>query len=1008
MSDVFGKFIGRYTLLEQLGEGGMAKVYNAYDPRMERNVAIKVILPSHQSSTIFLERFALEAKSLAQLSHTNIVKVLDYGEENGQPYLVMDYIGGGTLKDYLDAPIPWKTAAAFLAPIARALDYVHKQKIVHRDVKPSNILIDQMNQPMLSDFGVVKLLEEEEVDVAATGVGIGTPDYMSPEQGTGKEADFRADIYALGVVFFEMVLGQKPYSADTPMAVVIKHVTDEFPRPRMIDRQLPDYVEHVILKAVQKDPLLRYNSIAEFAEALEELAKGEVAADKKKIKKLTSLVKKVNLRAIRMTVGLLIVVALLAGVALSWNRLANWVNPGVVLQNTADAPIVAVGSVTETPTPELLPTETPQGLVAIPTYTPMPTLVSTPDAPVVASNQFVSNEGSVSLVDSPVIVSGSNQEIARWGIGGANTVSWRHDGQSILLGTTSGGFVYSVPSLNPQAFLDVKSWVQNAVYSLDDKTIFVTSRYGLVQGFDAITGQVQQTYAYIKPVGERLAKDVNLQAMALAQNNTGKNLAVGYANGAINVWDLERNEKVMVVDQYPTVTGLVFSSDSRYLYSISGDNDITIWDVASGKKEKTLQNPTPITHMVISKDGNYILAGGEAAAVYLWDTLNERLLHTFYALKAPVSSLAISPDGKQLAFGLTDGTIRVFGMLSEKELGNAQKEIYVVKAHSDGVTGLDFSPDGAQLASTSWRDGLKIWDGKTGNPTKALDKSFPQIARMQFSPDGKWLAVANVDLNVQLWDVYSGKMVFQSKGYLPGGDVFSPNSDLLVVAQDGANTWDTGQLLIDQVPSGNTIQTLKGYKIGWRIFFNKQQSLMTAGIPQEAMIWDISTWEKLNTHGGPNSGCGQFYTPESKVLTVLSDIGAYETLDKKVEGMCGSKPQLITLEYYFHENNVGVYAVIGGILFEDDPLTVNTGWLKTDVTIRLHKDHFVAAQRSSRLYAYIRDDADLYFKFTGSRQPFFQLPWQKDWQYQVEFSPRDNLVALGTKYGSIHFYVLTK
>ena len=172
MSDVFGKRLGQYILLEQLGEGGMAKVYNALDSRAERNVAIKVILPSKQSSRVFIQQFEQEAKSLANLVHTNIVKVLNYGVEDGQPYLVMEFIPGGTLKEAMQRPIPWQIAAAILAPIARALEYVHRQQIVHRDVKPSNILLDEEYHPMLSDFGIVKLLEAKEGDsTAAIGVG---------------------------------------------------------------------------------------------------------------------------------------------------------------------------------------------------------------------------------------------------------------------------------------------------------------------------------------------------------------------------------------------------------------------------------------------------------------------------------------------------------------------------------------------------------------------------------------------------------------------------------------------------------------------------------------------------------------------------------------------------------------------------------------------------------------------------------------------------------------------
>ncbi|MFQ5923143.1 MAG: protein kinase [Anaerolineales bacterium] len=276
MTDLIGKSVGRYHILEQLGEGGMASVYKAFDTRLEREVALKIILPTRQQSTKFLKRFEREAKALAQLSHASIVKIHDYGEHEGLPFLVMEYLPSGTLKDRLGEPMPWPEAARNLAPIARALQYAHGRKIVHRDVKPSNILITESGEPMLSDFGIAKVLEAEETwDLTGTGVGVGTPEYMAPEQGMGKPVDHRADIYALGIVFYEMVTGRTPFRADTPLATLLKQVHDPLPRPKELVPQLPSSVEQVIIKALAKKPEDRFQEIGAFALALEELTRGE-------------------------------------------------------------------------------------------------------------------------------------------------------------------------------------------------------------------------------------------------------------------------------------------------------------------------------------------------------------------------------------------------------------------------------------------------------------------------------------------------------------------------------------------------------------------------------------------------------------------------------------------------------------------------------------------------------------------------------------------------------------
>ena len=190
MTELIGQTLGRYKILEQLGEGGMATVYEAYDTQDEMEVALKVILPSQQHSEKFLKRFESDSRALAKLNHPNIVGVLDSGKHEGMPFLVMEYVPAGTLKQKLGHPIPWQEAAGIFAPVARALEHAHSHHIVHRDVKPSNILLMDNGQPMLSDFGIARILEDEETaDLTGTGLGVGTPEYMAPEQVTGKAAD---------------------------------------------------------------------------------------------------------------------------------------------------------------------------------------------------------------------------------------------------------------------------------------------------------------------------------------------------------------------------------------------------------------------------------------------------------------------------------------------------------------------------------------------------------------------------------------------------------------------------------------------------------------------------------------------------------------------------------------------------------------------------------------------------------------------------------------------------
>jgi serine/threonine protein kinase len=273
MDTLSGRSLGRYHLLEQLGEGGMATVYKAYDTRLERSVAVKVIRTDFGQDSQFLSRFDREAKALARLSHPHIVHVLDVGETGGIPFVVMDFVGGGTLKQRLGHPMDPAAAARLLAPIARALEYAHAQGIIHRDVKPANVLMAEDGRAMLSDFGIAKLLDPQAAStgLTMTGVGIGTPDYMAPEQGLG-QATPQTDLYALGVVFYEMVTGRRPYEGDTPIAVLLKHATDPLPRPRDLVPNLSAETEQVLLRALAKKPEDRYPNMAAFSAALDHLA----------------------------------------------------------------------------------------------------------------------------------------------------------------------------------------------------------------------------------------------------------------------------------------------------------------------------------------------------------------------------------------------------------------------------------------------------------------------------------------------------------------------------------------------------------------------------------------------------------------------------------------------------------------------------------------------------------------------------------------------------------------
>ncbi len=283
MADLTGERIERYQILEKLGEGGMATVYKARDTRLERDVALKLIrrsaFPAEMLEQI-LKRFEREAKSLARLSHPNIVTVHDYGEFDGAPYLVLEFCPGGDLRQRLHGkPMEWREAIQLILPVARALRAAHQAGVIHRDVKPSNIMFTRDGEPKLSDFGIAKILESNEAaTLTGTGVGMGTPGYMAPEQWTGQTGP-QSDQYGLGVVLYELLTGRKPYEADTPAGVLIMQTSQPMPHPRQHYPAIPETVEAALMISLEREPGKRFPDMDTFTRVFEEFLSPTVDAN---------------------------------------------------------------------------------------------------------------------------------------------------------------------------------------------------------------------------------------------------------------------------------------------------------------------------------------------------------------------------------------------------------------------------------------------------------------------------------------------------------------------------------------------------------------------------------------------------------------------------------------------------------------------------------------------------------------------------------------------------------
>ncbi|GCF08544.1 serine/threonine-protein kinase [Dictyobacter arantiisoli] len=272
--DLIGTTLGNYRILETLGQGGMARVYKAHQENLGRDVAVKVLPPWYAADRSFVERFNLEARLVASLTHPNIVTVHDASEQNGHIYIVMQFVDGGTLKQRLDnlllerRTIDNVELISIFTQLADALTYAHAQGVIHRDIKPVNVLMDRSGRPILSDFGIAKVLASTQANLTRPGAGVGTPEYMSPEQCQGGPVDGRADIYALGVMLFEAQTGRTPFVGDNYPALAHSHIYEQPPRPRSLNPAIHPAIEQIILTALTKNPQQRYQTARDMGEAL--------------------------------------------------------------------------------------------------------------------------------------------------------------------------------------------------------------------------------------------------------------------------------------------------------------------------------------------------------------------------------------------------------------------------------------------------------------------------------------------------------------------------------------------------------------------------------------------------------------------------------------------------------------------------------------------------------------------------------------------------------------------
>ncbi|CAG0947186.1 partial serine/threonine protein kinase, bacterial, partial [Anaerolineae bacterium] len=269
MGFIVGESVGQFDIVAYVGQGGMATIFKAYQKNLDRYVALKVIHPTLKNDQSFVARLTREAQIVGNLNHPNIVTVYDFIQSESVPFLVLQFIDGKTLKDVLqEHKLSTREVFEILQPVADALTFAHAHGVLHRDVKPSNIMLDKEGHVYLTDFGLARV-ERSGESTMSHDMLIGSPQYLSPEQAKSETVDARTDVYSLGIVLFEMFTGKPPFSAETPYATIMQQINDPPAAARSINPDVPIAIEQVLARALEKDPNKRYASVRDFARAVE-------------------------------------------------------------------------------------------------------------------------------------------------------------------------------------------------------------------------------------------------------------------------------------------------------------------------------------------------------------------------------------------------------------------------------------------------------------------------------------------------------------------------------------------------------------------------------------------------------------------------------------------------------------------------------------------------------------------------------------------------------------------